>query len=88
MGGGEDVWFVEKWEGEEWAPKTVNPWDLLGVDDSRVSFPDLPLDRAEFSNMLMGLLQDLDWHQILEDAKFWVTQRTVSDWLVGWLFWV
>ena len=78
-GGGEDVWFVEKWEGEEWASETVNPWDLLGVDDSRVSFPYLPLDRAEFSNMLMGLLQDLDWHQILEDAKFWVTQRTVSE---------
>ena len=44
-----DVWIAEKWEGEECAPEAVNPWDLLGVDDSRVSFPDLPLDRAEFS---------------------------------------
>ena len=77
--GGKEVWAAEKWEGEEWAPEAVNPWDLLGVDDSRVSFPDLPWDRAEFSEMLMGLLQDLDWHQILEDANFWVNQRTVSE---------
>ena len=55
-GEGSDVWIAEKWEGVEWAFEAVNPWDLLGADDTRVSFPELPLDKAEFSDTLRGLL--------------------------------
>lgn len=49
----------------------------LGLGVGSVTFQDLPEDRGEFGTILGNLLQDLDWHQILQDAQFWTEDLSV-----------
>ena len=50
---------------------------IEGLGKVSVTFQDLPEDRGEFGTILDNFLQDLDWHQILQDAQFWTQDFSI-----------
>ena len=44
-----------------------------------MTFKDLPLNRADFSDILAQILPALDWAGMIEDARFWVEDMFIYD---------
>ena len=54
-------------------------WKLVREGDYSVEFMYHPGDRAQISEMLGHLHQDLDYSQILKNANFWVSSRDQGE---------